>query len=227
MSLNPVLTLRKYPVANAAPVRSELGHLLAIYAVTLQSGLLASSRLISSASEAKPEEAVWYAYIEPNPPSEYMGDDTLPDLLRPDTTRRFIETTHEKYKSAVGDEFGTTVPSMYTDEPQYCPMSTLNSAGKGQDIFLPWTEGILGSFKATKGADLMALLPKIIWDGEEVPVERYWFLDHVAELFAENYMGVMARWCTDNGILMTGHLNSVSQKALHPKNQSRALLKRL
>ncbi|MFW5972511.1 MAG: hypothetical protein ACOCTG_00850, partial [Bacteroidota bacterium] len=39
------------------------------------------------------------------------------DTLNPAATKKFIELTHEKYKKAVGDEFGKTVPGFFTDEP--------------------------------------------------------------------------------------------------------------
>ncbi|WWD16248.1 hypothetical protein CI109_100674 [Kwoniella shandongensis] len=199
-----------FPIANAAPMRSELGDLLATYAIRLQDGKLVSSRQIASASEASTEEKVWYAYVEPLPDSGFFGDQTYTDLLSSDMTKRFIELTHEVYKKHVGKEFGKTVPSMFTDEPQYCPMSTLNVADKLQDVFLPWTRGIADSFKKAKGEDLVELLPQLIWD----PVDgkpnatRYKFLDHVCELFASNYIGVLAKWCEENGIMCTGHMNA-------------------
>ncbi|KAK8869493.1 hypothetical protein IAR55_000058 [Kwoniella newhampshirensis] len=199
-----------FPIANAAPMRSELGDLLATYAIKLQDGKLVSSRQIPAPSEASSDEKVWYAYVEPLPDSGFFGDQTYTDLLSADMTKRFVELTHEVYKEHVGKEFGTTVPSMFTDEPQYCPMSTLNDADKLQDVFLPWTRGIIKSFKEAKGEDLIALLPQLIWDpvGDKPNVVRYKFLDHVCELFASNYIGVLAKWCAKNAIMCTGHMNA-------------------
>ncbi|OCF32064.1 glycoside hydrolase family 2 [Kwoniella heveanensis BCC8398] len=199
-----------FPIANAAPMRSELGDLLATYAIKLApSGRLLSSRRISAKSEAQPDEHVWYAYVEPLPDSGFFGDQTYTDLLSADMTKRFIELTHEVYKKHVGKDFGGVVPSMFTDEPQYCPMSTLNVADKPQDVFLPWTAKILDSFKKAKGGDLVELLPKLIWDpeGEEANLAKYQFLDHVCELFSTNYVGELAKWCGKNNIYCTGHMN--------------------
>ncbi|WWC89676.1 uncharacterized protein L201_004601 [Kwoniella dendrophila CBS 6074] len=203
-------TKPNFPIANAAPMRSELGDLLAIYAIRLEDGRLASSRRISSAKEEiGSDEKVWYAYAEPLPDSGFFGDQTYTDLLSEDMTKRFIELTHEVYKEKVGNEFGTVIPSMFTDEPQICPMSTLNQAENLQDVFLPWTKKIIDSFKKSKGADLLELLPQLIWDpvNQDNNVTKYQFLDHICELFASNYMGVLAKWCAKNNLYCTGHLN--------------------
>lgn len=200
-----------FPIANAAPMRSELGTLLAMYAIKLQDGFLHSSRIISSTSDLKTSEVVWYAYAEPLPDSGFFGDQTYTDLLSKEMTSRFIEVTHEVYKKHVGSSFGSVVPSIFTDEPQYCPMSTLNVAEKPQDVFLPWTRGIIGSFKASKGGDLLELLPRLVWDSADGQpnTTRSQFLDHVCELFSTNYIGTIAKWCAKNNIMCIGHMNAV------------------
>ncbi|OXG79716.1 glycoside hydrolase family 2 [Cryptococcus neoformans var. grubii Br795] len=199
-----------FPIANAAPMRSELGTLLATYAIKLQDGFLQSSRIISSSSDLETSEVVWYAYAEPLPDSGFFGDQTYTDLLSKEMTSRFIEITHEVYKEHVGSSFGSVVPSIFTDEPQYCPMSTLNAAEKLQDIFLPWTRGIIYSFKASKGGDLLELLPRLVWDPADGQpnTTRSQFLDHVCELFSTNYIGTIAKWCAKNNIMCIGHMNA-------------------
>lgn len=193
-------------------MRSELGTLLATYAIKLQDGFLQSSRIISSSSDLETSEVVWYAYAEPLPDSGFFGDQTYTDLLSKEMTSRFIEITHEVYKEHVGSSFGSVVPSIFTDEPQYCPMSTLNAAEKLQDIFLPWTRGIIDSFKASKGGDLLELLPRLVWDPADGQpnATRSQFLDHVCELFSTNYIGTIAKWCAKNNIMCIGHMNAVS-----------------
>ena len=39
------------------------------------------------------------------------------NVLREETIAKFIKMTHEKYKEAIGDEFGKTVMGVFTDEP--------------------------------------------------------------------------------------------------------------
>ena len=52
------------------------------------------------------------------------------DLMNPKAVRAFIDCTHEKYKGICGEQFGKTIPGMFTDEPCYlmyghtmCPLS--------------------------------------------------------------------------------------------------------
>ena len=165
------------------------------------------------------DEKIWYAYVEPNPPCEYMGDKPYTDLLNSDMTKRFIETTHEVYKQHVGEHFGRTVPSIFTDEPQYSPMKTLSEAEGEGEAFLPWTLAIGEEYKRRFGEDIIDSLPEIVWGRKQEMGQKYAFdqgatrarfLDLVCDLFTENYVGVLARWCNDNNLLCTGHMNAVS-----------------
>jgi hypothetical protein len=197
------------PIANAAPVRSELGTLIACFAIRLHDGQLVSSRRISEGEDAQPNEKVWYAYAEPLPDSGFFGDQTYPDLLSAATTNRFIEVTHAVYEKECGEDFGGTIPSIFTDEPQYCPLSTLDLAEGEQDIFLPWTTEMPTAFKNRYGVDLIDQLPCIIWDSPQSGLTRYRFLDNCCEMFASNYLGVLAEWCGKRGLYCTGHMNAV------------------
>lgn len=192
-------------------MRSELGALLAAYAIKLDdAGKLVSSRRIGADEEAEAGEAKWYAYAEPLPNSGFFGDQTYPDLLSADMTKRFIELTHDVYKEHVGEDFGSAVPSMFTDEPQYAPIQTLNTSGGKQDVFLPWTLGIEDSFAAANPhlGGLADLVPSIIYDrADGSRLARYRFIDHVGRLFADNYIGELARWCGANNLFCTGHMN--------------------
>jgi hypothetical protein len=93
-------------------------------------------------------------------------------------------------------------------------MSTFNSAGSKQDIFLPWTLALPKSFKDQFGTDLVDLLPQIVWEssGNDPHLPRYQFLDHVCELFTSNYVGILAQWCRNNRLFCTGHMNAVRQR---------------
>lgn len=197
------------PIANAAPIRSELGNLIARYDVELVDGFLHSYRKLEEGETAR--NALWYAYAEPLPDSGFFGDQTYPDLLSAATAHKFIETTHEVYKEHCGEYFGTTVPSIFTDEPQCCPLTALNQADTKQDVFIPWTTALPAAYKASYGTDVLSVLPELVWDleNERVNVTRYRFIDLVCDLFAKNYIGTIAAWCRANGIMCTGHMNNV------------------
>ncbi len=202
--------LSTFPIANAAPVRSELGYLLARYDIQLSpSGEILSS--VRLAEDQSPSHDLWYAYVEPLPNSGFFGDQTYPDLLSADMTKRFIEVTHEIYKDHCKEDFGSTIPSIFTDEPQYSPLSCLNNATGKQDIFIPWSGDIDKTFeKQHPGRNLVDLLPEIVWDvaNQGTNLTRYRFINHLCELFSTNYIGELSKWCSANNILCTGHMNA-------------------
>ena len=58
----------------------------------------------------------------------------------------FIRVTYEAYKDAVGDEFGKTIPSIFTDEPQFAGKDPLGYALSGADSTFPWTYDVAPFF---------------------------------------------------------------------------------
>ena len=52
------------------------------------------------------------------PESPWFNDQTYVDVLNKKAVERFIEVTHERYYETLGDEFGKSIPAIFTDEPQ-------------------------------------------------------------------------------------------------------------
>lgn len=102
-------------------VRSEDGKMVAKYFISeaVSKSTYTYRRVGLDDSSIRPGETAWYAYVEGNPPSAWYNSQTYIDTLNPKAIQRFIELTHEKYKATVGEEFGTTVPSIFCDEPQF------------------------------------------------------------------------------------------------------------
>ena len=61
----------------------------------------------------------WYAYLERPLPSTWYNHQTYVNTLDKAAMDRFLEITHEAYAKEIGDEFGKTVPTIFTDEPQF------------------------------------------------------------------------------------------------------------
>ena len=186
-------------------------YLLGIYDVVLNDlGELSEFYVYSDQSAAK--GTVWYAYCEVRSaflksPGWYNGG-TYVDTMGKAAMERFVEITHERYKQAVGDAFGTTIPSIFTDEPQVCRKVNLPTAKSKQDASLPWTAEFDTSFYATYGYDILEKIPEIFWelpDGK-VSKARYHFHDHVIECFTSAFADTCGQWCQENGIVLTGHL---------------------
>ena len=97
--------------------RQENGTLLAQYRVTLKDGCLAHYERVQNG--APHEDGMWYAYLEISAPSPWYNNETYLDTLNPKAVEKFVATTHERYKEALGESFGKTVPAIFTDEPQF------------------------------------------------------------------------------------------------------------
>jgi len=74
--------------ANGKACRSELGSLVARYDVSFDDeGLIKSSRRLAENDPATFN--TWFAYVEPNPPSEWFNGQTYVDTLNPNAIKRF------------------------------------------------------------------------------------------------------------------------------------------
>lgn len=121
---------------------------------------------------------------------------------------KFIEVTHEIYKGKVGDKFGTTIPCIFTDEPQFVTKVQLGHPTALQDVFWPWTTDLPETFQKKYSTDLVDNLPQIIWNlpGGAPSLTRYHYHDHVAERFVSAFMDQLGRWCRNNNIMLDGHM---------------------
>jgi hypothetical protein len=124
------------------------------------------------------------------------------DTLNPESTERFIELTHERYRKSVGGEFGATVPGFYTDEP------AMHYYHVGIDNYVvPWTTQMFKIFREKRGYDLRPFLPALYLNmGPRTAAIRYDFWRTLTEQYAETYYGRIRSWCEENGVLFTGHL---------------------
>ena len=67
-----------------------------------------------------------------------------PDLLKSESTEKFIEYTHEKYKSFFGDSFAEYFPAIFTDESRV-PLFRKT---------VPWNDELEDNFRKRFGYDL-------------------------------------------------------------------------
>ena len=181
------------------------GKLLARYDITLEDGCLKEYRRLEDGEQGT---NVWYLYEEIARESPWYNNETYVDTLNPRAIERFIEETHEQYLGCVGDEFGKTVPSIFTDEPQFSHKTTLSFAESREDVILPYTDSLPAGYEAAYGENFFDTVPELIWDlpEEKVSVPRYRFHDFVAEQFSSSFADTIGNWCKDHGIMLTGHM---------------------
>jgi len=113
--------------------------------------------------------------------------------------RRFIESTHERYRSEAPGFMPDVIPGFFTDEPG--PMTRMDRGWVG----LPFARDLFDDFEARYGYDLRERLADLLADSPSAPQTRcqYWRL--VAERFGDAYGRQQREWCDAQGIALTGH----------------------
>ena len=118
------------------------------------------------------------------------------DYLDPKATDAFLQTVHETYRAAVGDQFGKIVLGFFGDEPDY-------SSG------IPWTPKLLEDFKAQKGYDLTPYIPS--WfDRKPIAgsdLARADYYDVWSGIFKDSFFGEQATWAKKYNVEYLVHLN--------------------
>ena len=142
-----------------------------------ESGSLRSSRRLK---EGQPGKNLWYAYVATNASSPWYNGQTYVDTLNEAAMAHFIKITHDVYKAKVGDKFGSTIPCIFTDEPQFERKTQLSGPWASDEVVLPWTSDLPQTFSKKYSANLLEDLPELVWNlpGGESSVARWRYHDH-------------------------------------------------
>lgn len=191
--------------ASAKAVLSGNRRLLGIYDVELTDGWLTGYRKVSCGEECKNP---WFAYLEICGDNPWFNNQAYADTLNPKAVQRFLEVTYEAYFRELGDRFGTQVPVIFTDEPQFSFKEQLGYAQEKRCLTIPYTDDFEETYVRTYGESFLDHLPEIFWDlpDHQVSVCRYRYHDHVCQRFTESYADQIGAWCRKHGILLTGHM---------------------
>lgn len=149
---------------------------------------------------------MWF-YSEHQPPEPWWNYGTYVDALNPDAIKLFLDVTHEKYLERFGKDFGTVIPSIFTDEPQFTAKEFLEHSGIRKDLFLPWTGNLADSYQQAYGESLLDHLPELVWDASDASLTRYRYHDHLATRFVSAFIDQISTWCRSNRLNLTGHVN--------------------
>ncbi|MCK5844874.1 MAG: hypothetical protein KAG97_09220, partial [Victivallales bacterium] len=116
------------------------------------------------------------------------------DVLNSESIKYFLKETHEKYAERFSKYFGNVIPGIMTDEYKF-----LSGA---------WTEKLTKLYMDRHKNDLIELLPALVDDSiPESKVVRNNYHRLVNDLFLENYTVPMKKWCSDNNLILTGHIS--------------------
>lgn len=187
------------------------GYYLTAYSLSFCDEGLKSYRELKNEAEIetaiKNGECVRYVYLMLHKAEEWFNGQTYVDTMNPDAVSEFINVTHERYKSALGDDFGRATSAIFTDEPRLGKQTPLESVYSHDDVYVPYTEYFGEWFKKHNGLDVLSVMPEYVWDmADGSRRNRYLYRDGVCECFSEVFMDRICHWCGENGIKMTGHI---------------------
>ena len=185
--------------------------IFATYFVRLDDkGFLLDYKRCALEDDAPAESKKLYCYRCLYPKSNFFNGERYVDILNAEATRAFIEATHEKYAARFSDEFGKTIPGIFTDEPQMRYHDLPFSAFDISLASYPFTEGFFDEYSRKYQEDFWSTFPELVWDladGSPSPC-RYKYMKLLEEMVAENFFRPISEWCKAHNLIFTGHLMS-------------------
>ncbi|SDK46222.1 alpha-L-rhamnosidase [Paenibacillus sp. OK060] len=139
--------------------------------------------LLTTGDTRKPDFRVYY---ELNP--YYI------DTLSKKAVAAFIDSTYNAYWAEFGEQFGSVLKGIFTDEPQF---------GRGD---LPWSLELEDAFQNQHGYSLRKVIPALFLETKDCRRVRYDYWSCVTTLFTESYAKQIGEWCEQRGWLATGHV---------------------
>ena len=184
------------------------GCFLRAYDVVLEEGFLKKASVISP--EEKAEGIRYCLYLELAEESPWCNNQTYVDTLNAEAVGSFIETTHERYAKVLQEDFGGSVPAIFTDEPHINGLRLPGRAESVQEVWLPYTEALPERFREISGMDFFQAVPCLVWNRREERAcpERYYYYETLCRMFTEAYCKQIGDWCEEHHLLSTGHLLS-------------------
>lgn len=122
------------------------------------------------------------------------------DLMNPEAARRFLDSTHERYRVAVGDHFGATVAGLFVNSPTLWPPTE-----SGDTQRFPWSPLMLDFFTKHIGYDLLEWLPALIADfGDDAARLRQEFWQAIIHLTHEGFWKPITTWAEQHELTYSG-----------------------
>lgn len=198
---------RNVPAASRVNIDGDINYLCS-YRIRLSQGFLSSYEQVDKTAVIQGEDQIWHAYRVISGDTSWFNNQAYVDTLNPKAIEKFTQVTHDVYDSILHDEFGKSVFTMFTDEPQYFKMQNLSASTDKIEVGIPYTDALDDDFQAQYGMSLFACLPEIFWEREngQLSVTRYRYFDTLSERFANAYAGTLDTWCKEHSLLSTGHL---------------------
>lgn len=207
-------------MAAAKAVRSKERKHLGYYSILLkEDGCLESYERLENLPE-KENQMIWEAVLEISGDTPWFNDQAYVNTLDKAAIRQFIEVTHEQYYKRFEKEFGKSIRSIFTDEPQTCHKEIFQTPFSFEQIMIPFSDEFDKSFLQKYGYSLLDRLPELFWEPLDYAdyETRYHYHVHVLELFSECFGDQIGTWCKTHKINLTGHM--MNEWTLHSQTMA-------
>ncbi|MCD9021513.1 glycosyl hydrolase [Cohnella silvisoli] len=196
----------------SSPMLNRPGHPIRAFAVKAAGNgteweVVQDVTLLSASEWERYSNRFWIFELGTPETNSWLGGFAYADLLRPEVTERFLQTTHEQYRQHFGDRFGKSIPALFTDEPEISPGNLFQEGDK----FLPYSFWFAAEFERRHGYDLRDYLPCLFRDAvmKGLPFAaqkvRYDYYSTIHTLWTDNSVRPISEWCERHGIAYTGH----------------------
>ena len=133
-------------------------------------------------------------------------DSYYTDMLSRKATECFIKYTHQIYKDRVSKYFGNVIKGFFVDEPGF--YNNLQLIEIGDTGTAAWTDEFPQYFLSKNGYDIVEKLPHL-WEviDESSAKIRIDYYETLCDMYKENYLDVLRKFCEDNQMILIGHLH--------------------
>lgn len=118
------------------------------------------------------------------------------DLMAKGVTEKFLEVTMKGYEKVAGEDFGKTVPGLFSDEPN------IMTQGAGN---IRWTPDLFSTFEKMWGYDLKNVLPSLFEDLGDWKKIRHNYWQTLLQLFIDRWSKPMHDYMEKHNLVWTGH----------------------
>lgn len=139
--------------------------------------------------------------------SDFYNGAAYLDTMNGAAVDAFLRSTLDRYAEECGDLFGGAIKGVFTDEPHRG--TCFNGFGiqnPNRSRMTPYTGELFAAYREKYGEELC--IPAVYYkrQGEEENETAARYIDVLDDLFTRNFAGKYAAWCSDHGIVFTGHI---------------------
>ncbi|MVT10540.1 glycosyl hydrolase [Chitinophaga tropicalis] len=158
------------------------------------------SDITSQLQQEKGKTGTYYLFQKVNYVNQgsMVGPPGFPyvDLMVKGVTEKFLDITMKGYERVAGQEFGKTIPGLFSDEP------SIPVQGHGN---IRWTPDLFTTFRTKWGYDLQPNLPSLFEDAGDWKKVRHNYQQTLLQLFIDRWSKPMLEYTTKHHLKWTGH----------------------